>query len=116
MNVTVEAALAIATGFNMFCIIVAAVYIITLKVDPDDFKWLQPKPKDTKDGADTKVTTTKGTSNIHITLLTPQQDLQAEPDDFQVAAAEAQGRKGRRPCQGQDCQTQSNFSTVFSDW
>jgi hypothetical protein len=26
-----------------------------LKVDPEDFRWLQPKPKDSKDSGDAKV-------------------------------------------------------------
>lgn len=55
VDITIEASLAIATGFNLFCVIVAVIYIITLKVDPEDFRWLQPKPKDQRDGGETKV-------------------------------------------------------------
>ena len=55
VHITIEASLAIATGFNLFCVTIAVIYIITLKVDPEDFRWLQPKPKDSKDGGDAKV-------------------------------------------------------------
>jgi hypothetical protein len=55
VHITIEASLAIATGFNLFCVVVAVVYIITLKVDPEDFRWLQPKPKEPRDGAEGKV-------------------------------------------------------------
>lgn len=32
VHITIEASLAIATGFNLFCVTVAVIYIITLKV------------------------------------------------------------------------------------
>lgn len=55
VNITIEASLAVAVGFNLFLILAAVLYTITLKVDPEDFRWMQSTPKDAKGGAGAKV-------------------------------------------------------------
>jgi len=50
VNITIEASLAVAVGFNLFLIVVAIVYTITLKVDPKDFDWLQFKSRSRSKG------------------------------------------------------------------
>ena len=50
MEIALEAALAVAVGFNLFLILAALIYTVTLKVDPEDFRWLQPKLREAGDG------------------------------------------------------------------
>lgn len=90
VDITIEASLAIAVGFNLLCILVVAVYIITLKVDPEDFRWLQPKPKDAKDGIDAKVKACCLRSLTYNSQLKAQSSaLYINPEGFKTAPDDA---------------------------
>jgi len=43
--VPLEATLAVCVGFNMALALLIVAYIVSLRVNPDDFRWLQPKAK-----------------------------------------------------------------------
>ena len=40
-----EATLAVCVGFNLALALLIIAYIVSLRVNPDDFRWLQPKAK-----------------------------------------------------------------------
>ena len=45
LKVPLEATLAVCVGFNLVLAILIVIYIVSLRVNPDDFRWLQPKAK-----------------------------------------------------------------------
>ena len=40
-----EATLAVCVGFNLALALLIVIYIVSLRVNPNDFRWLQPKSK-----------------------------------------------------------------------
>jgi len=45
LHVPLEATLAVCVGFNLALALLIVAYIVSLRVNPDDFRWLQPKAK-----------------------------------------------------------------------
>jgi hypothetical protein len=43
--VPLEATLAVCVGFNLALALLIVIYIVSLRVNPNDFRWLQPKAK-----------------------------------------------------------------------
>ncbi len=89
VDITLEASLAVAVGFNLFLILATVIYTVTLKVDPEDFKWLQPKPKDAKGGAEVRLWSFILQSSAFkidirwcVTLTLGFRTLKVDPEDF----------------------------------